>query len=230
MEISFRPDYLFDLTGFKYAALFDQAVYAWEAIPFISLFLKTLPLGNIEVNIPQGVHLVNPAQISIGKGTTVEPGAYIKGPCVIGENCSIRHGAYIRGDVITGDGCVIGHDTEVKNVLFLNHAHAAHFAYIGDSILGNHVNLGAGTKLANLKLNRQEVIVQGRHAKIRTGLRKFGALIGDGCQIGCNAVLNPGTILGKNVDCFPLVNLGGVVESNQVIKIQQNLSFTSKAQ
>ena len=229
MEKNFSPGDLFDLTHFRHAAIFKNVAYAWEVIPGISSFLKTLSLGKIEVNIPEGATLVNPSQISIGKGSIVEPGAYIKGPCAMGENCTIRQGAYIRGDVITGNDCVIGHATEVKNALFLDNAHAAHFAYIGDSILGNNVNMGAGTKLANLKLNRAEVIIYYHQVKIKTGLRKFGALIGDGCQIGCNAVLNPGTILGKNVDCFPLVNIGGVVEDNHIVKNQMNLSFTPKS-
>lgn len=220
---------LFDLENFKHALLFENVEYVWEVLSLISKFLLSLPLGKIETEVPPGVTLVNPETISIGKGTILEAGAYIKGPCWIGENCSIRQGAYIRGDLITGDSCVIGHVTEIKNALLLNHAHAAHFAYVGDSILGNHVNLGAGVKCANLKLDRAPITLSYREEKKNTGLKKFGAIMGDGCQIGCNTVLNPGTILGKNVDCYPNVTLGGVVESNQSIKNKDRLCFIAKS-
>jgi NDP-sugar pyrophosphorylase family protein len=232
MESDFNsliPEALFDLTKFQHATIFDNILYAWEVLPKISVFLATLPLGKIEVEIPFGAILENPSKITIGEGSVIEAGCYIKGPCYIGKNCTIRHGAYLRGNVITGNACIIGHDTEVKNSLFFDKAKAPHFAYIGDSIVGNNVNIGAGTKCANIKLNQAEIIVTYREKKINTGLYKFGALIGDGCQIGCNTVLNPGTILGRYVDCYPNVNLSGVIEANQLIKSNATLSFQSKA-
>lgn len=214
----FSPAYFFDLSSFEHAAVFDQCTTVWEALVKINSYLLAHSLGNIQTEILPGVHLISPETISIGKGTVIEPGAYIKGPCVIGEDCTIRHGAYIRGDLICGNNCVIGHDTEVKNAIFLNGAQAAHFAYVGDSILGNKVNLGAGTKCANLKFDHTQVTVLFEGQRQSTGLRKFGAIIGDRSQIGCNVVTNPGTLIGKNVACYPTINVGGFIPSNCVVK------------
>lgn len=216
--MQFNPSYFFDLSHFQHAALFEQLESVWEALSGISPYLKNLSLGKIETTVPAGVHLVNPQQISIGEGSLIEPGAYIKGPCAIGRNCTIRHGAYVRGDLIAGDNCIIGHDTEIKNAILLDGAHAAHFAYVGDSILGNQVNLGAGVKCANLKLDGAPVAIYFEGTRLSTTLRKFGAIIGDGSQIGCNCVTNPGTLLGRNVFCYPCLNVGGVVLSNQIVK------------
>ncbi|MFT4551449.1 MAG: NDP-sugar pyrophosphorylase family protein [Chlamydiales bacterium] len=225
------PSYFFDLNEFQHAKIFENCTYPWEALSNISTYLEAYDLGNIEVDIPEGVHLVNPELISIGKGTVIEPTAYIKGPCIIGKNSSIRHGAYIRGNVVTGDQCVIGHATEVKNAIFLNKAQAAHFAYVGDCILGNQVNLGAGTKCANLKLDNQSIVVQFQGKKISTGLRKFAAILGDNVQLGCNSVTNPGTLLGKRVLCYPCTTFGGFIPSDHTIRPSHKaeISETSKA-
>lgn len=211
------PEYFFDLSQFAHASLFKGCNYVWEALSLIKNYLQKIPLGKIEVDVPHGTYLANPELISIGKGTVLEPGVYIKGPCLIGENCQVRHGAYIRGDFIAGNGCVIGHDTEVKNVVMLDKAQAAHFAYLGDTILGNRVNLGAGTKCANLKLDHKNIIIRFGEQSIETGLKKFGAIIGDDCQIGCNSVTNPGTLLGRQVFCYPCINVGGFVASKQLV-------------
>lgn len=223
-----QPNYFFNLTSFKHANLFKGLSFVWEALTQIEGYLKAINLGNIESLIPDGVFLVDPHLISIGKGTTIEPGAYIKGPCIIGNQCSVRHGAYIRGNVISGDRCVIGHDTEAKNAILLDHAHAAHFAYIGDSILGNHVNLGAGTKCANLKLNSDSVKIEYLEKTIETGLRKFGAIIGDFSQTGCNAVTNPGTLMGQNVICYPCMNIGGFIPSDSLVKTNIQTRIVSR--
>ena len=225
-EFSSTP--YFDLSAFKHAALFSEVQYVWEVISKISVYLKNEKLGSILTEIPQGAHLVDPNRVSIGKGTIIEPGAYIKGPCIIGENCTIRHGAYIRGDFICGDGCVIGHTTEVKNVLFLDKVHASHFAYLGDSIVGNHVNLGAGTKCANLKLDNKTVVLHLNGERFDTGLRKFGAIMGDNVQTGCNSVLNPGTLIGKNSACYPCVNLGGIIPPNSLVKNSATLILSPR--
>ena len=132
-------------------------------------------------------------QIRIGKGVLIEPGAYIKSPTIIGDQTEIRHGAYIRGHCLIGENCVVGHVTEVKHTIFMNGAKAGHFAYLGDSILGNQVNLGAGTKLANLRFIKGEVIISSPEGPVKTGLRKLGAILGDNVQTGCNSVTNPGT-------------------------------------
>ena len=155
-----------------------------------------------------GVRLFD-EQIFIGQGTVVEPGALIKGPTIIGKDTEIRQGAYIRGECIVGDRCVVGHTTEMKTSVMLNDAKAGHFAYIGNSILGNNVNLGAGTKLANLKLNNSNIIIKIKDIIHNTGIRKFGAIMGDRVETGCNSVTNPGTMLGKESLVYPCVSVKG---------------------
>ncbi|MFN4131618.1 MAG: hypothetical protein ACK4GE_00900 [Caldimicrobium sp.] len=145
-------------------------------------------------------------KIYLGEKVIVEPFAYIEEPCYFSEGTKIRHSAYIRGSVYTGKGAVIGHTTEVKNSLFLRGAKAAHFAYVGDSILGAEVNLGAGTKLANLKFHGKEISIEIKGNKINTGLRKMGAILGDRVQTGCNSVLQPGTLIGKDSVVYPGVS------------------------
>ncbi|HXF28636.1 MAG TPA: hypothetical protein VN457_02195, partial [Chlamydiales bacterium] len=192
--------------------------FAWQVLEKLKEYLLSKQLGKMQATKQEYAYFVNPELISIGEGTIIEPGAYIKGPCIIGKNCHIRHGAYIRGDVIVGDNCVVGHTTELKHCILLDNAHAAHFAYVADSIVGNHVNLGAGTKCANLRLDGEPVIVRGEHESVSTGMRKFGAVIGDYCQVGCNVVLNPGTVLGKHVHSFPQLCVTGIVPEKSIIK------------
>jgi NDP-sugar pyrophosphorylase family protein len=136
-------------------------------------------------------------RIHIGKGVLIEPGALIKGPTIIGDQTEVRQGAYIRGYCLFGSNCVVGHVTEVKHSIFLDGAKAGHFAYLGDSILGNQVNLGAGTKLANLRFMRGDIPIKTPTGIVNSRLRKMGAILGDQVQTGCNSVTNPGTLLGK---------------------------------
>ena len=145
--------------------------------------------------------------IFVGPGSVVEPGALIKGPTIIGSYCEIRQGAYLRGHCLVGDRCVLGHTTEVKHSVMLNGAKAGHFAYIGDSILGNRTNLGAGTKLANLKITGTPVGIKISGKVYDTGLRKFGAIIGDDTETGCNSVTNPGTLLGRRCLVLPAISV-----------------------
>jgi NDP-sugar pyrophosphorylase family protein len=169
-------------------------------------------------------------QIYIGAGTVIEPTALVKGPAWLGNNTEVRHGAYIRGDVLVGDGCVVGHTTEIKSSVMLGGSKAGHFAYIGDSILGR-VNLGAGTKLANLKVVETPVVVKFEERSIETGLRKFGAILGDGVEMGCNSVTAPGTILGKNVIVYPNGTARGYYPPGIIVRVrqQQELSELEKA-
>lgn len=154
-------------------------------------------------------------KIWIGDGVVIEPGALVKGPVVIGNNSEIRHGAYIRGRVLIGDRCVVGHTTEVKNAVFMDDAKAGHFAYVGDSILGKSVNLGAGTKLANLKMNRRMITIRVNKEEIPTNLHKLGAILGDGTETGCNSVTNPGVLIGPGSLIWPgVVVPGGYYPSN----------------
>jgi len=149
-----------------------------------------------------GAYLYND-RILIGSNTIIEPGALVKGPVVIGSNCEIRQGAYVRGDCIVGNGCVVGHTTEIKASIMLDGAKAGHFAYIGDSILGNEVNLGAGTKLANLKMIEGTVSIKSGAAWVDTGRRKIGAILGDRTETGCNSVTSPGTLMGPRSIVYP---------------------------
>ena len=216
--MSYPASYFFDLSKFAHPTLFEGDPEPWIAIQRISEYLKSFLFENFLGQISPQAYLIHPELISLGEGTIVEPGAYIQGPCVIGKNCIIRHGAYIRGNVIIGDDCVIGHDSEIKNSIFLNGAHAGHFNYVGDSILGNGVNLGAGVKCANFKLNHSDVKVRPGLESFSTGMKKLGACIGDGSQIGCNTVTNPGTLIGKEVWSYPCLNIRGFIPSRSQVK------------
>lgn len=218
MAFTLLPHYFFSLEAFAHVDLFEDISFVWEALGKLSNYLSQQKLGTIATHIPPLAHLENSSLISIGEGTIIEPGVYIQGPCLIGKNCVLRHGAYIRGGVVTGDGCVIGHDTEIKNAILLDGACAAHFNYVGDSILGNRVNLGAGVKCANLRFDHQSVTVTVQGQKFETRLKKLGAIIGDGSQLGCNCVTNPGALIGKNVFCSPCLNISGYIPDQGRVK------------
>lgn len=203
-EISFKTERFFDLSGFAHAEVFDGAVNVWEVLPKLTEYVKG--------QLPKGKDVV------IGEGTIVEEGAYIKGPAVIGKNCFIAHGAYIRDNVILGNNVQVGHPSEIKNSVIVGNTAVAHLNYICDSILGSNINVGAGAKTANLRLDDKNVRVKVGEEFIDTGLRKFGAIIGDGCKIGVNAVLNPGTVLGKRCLVFPLTSVTGVHGDGEIIK------------
>ena len=191
------PEFFFDLDQFSHSKVFLKNAPVWESLKNLKAYLDSLDLGKIECFIPPNVTVINPESVSIGQGTTIEPGAYIKGPCVVGRNCQIRHSAYIRGYVLIGDRCIIGHATEVKHAIFLNDSKAPHFNYVGDSILGNHVNMGAGVICANFRLDQKEIVVEEQGKLYQTKMKKFGTILGDGSQLGCNSVINPGVLLGK---------------------------------
>lgn len=207
---------LFDLTQTEHAKLFEGCTYAWEAIPKIAGYIKAHLKRELH-NKCEGVAWIGP-DVYIGPGTIVEDGAMIKGPAIIGRNCVIRHNAYIRENVIIGDECIIGNSCEIKNAFLLNGCEVPHFNYVGDSILGYQAHLGAGVKISNLKLVEGPVIVKYNGQIYNTGLRKFGALIGDKAQIGCNAVLSPGSIIGKRSIIYPCVHWRGVLEHAKIAK------------
>jgi len=171
----------------------DLVVRPLESGKSVRAFDGDSPLENTAIIMP-GAYLFDD-RIIIGAGSVVEPGALLKGPVVIGARTEVRQGAYMRGDCLVGDGCVVGHTTEIKNSIMLDGAKAGHFAYIGDSILGRDVNLGAGTKLANLKMIPGEVMIAAERRFHRTGRRKLGAILGDGTETGCNSVTAPGTLI-----------------------------------
>jgi len=208
------PETFFDLEGFAHRALFKDLLAVWEALPRISAYIQQFH-GSMNGTVSEGAFLVNKESIFMGKGSLVEPGAYIQGPCIIGEGCEIRHGAYIRGNVILGDRAVVGHATEVKNSVFLNHAVAAHLSYVGDSILGHRTNLGAGTKCANLRFDEKPITLSLEGTLIHTGLRKLGLILGDESQTGCNSVTNPGTLIGKGLFLYPGAVAQGFITTNK---------------
>lgn len=218
MAFMLTPKDFFNLESYAHAELFEGCSYVWEALARLESYLDGKKQGKIEVEIPPTAHLAKAELISIGEGTVVEPGAYIQGPCIIGPNNVIRHGAYIRGNVVTGEGCTIGHGTEVKHSILLDGAQAPHFNYVGDSILGRNVNLGAGVKLANLRFDHREIVIHFEGQRISTGLKKLGAVVGDGASLGCNAVSNPGTLIGPKVRCAPCLNIGGVIPEGTIVK------------
>ena len=191
------PSHFFDLKDFFHADLFAPEKPVWETLRNLKPYLDKYELGQIDCEVPNGVVLVNPGKISIGRGTILEAGSFIEGPCIIGNHCHIRHGAYLRPYLVTGNHCTLGHAVEVKHSILLDYACASHFNYVGDSLIGNRVNLGAGVICANLRLDRKEVIIQLGKRKVKSGLKKLGAIIGDGSQLGCNSVINPGILLKK---------------------------------
>lgn len=215
------PAQFFDLSEYEHKAVFAGCQSVWEVLERLEPYILSQQLGTISATLEPGVFLVNPELIVIGEGTVVESGAYIRGPCIIGKNCQIRHTAYLRGNILIGDRCVVGHTTELKHSIFLNRAKAGHFAFVGDSVLGNDVNLGAGVKCANLRLDGQSVTIHHQKERIATKLRKCGAFVGDGCQLGCNSVLNPGTLMGKRAQCFPCMNIGGVIAEEEIVRARR---------
>jgi len=212
----FKPADLFDLSQTEHAAIFDGCTYAWEALQKIEGYLAA-NLKPALHNRCEGVAFIG-KDVFIGEGTVVEDGVMIKGPAIIGRNCQIGHNAYFRKHVIVGDNCVVGNSTELKNALLFNHSKVPHFNYAGDSILGYHAHLGAGAVLSNVKSLKGNVTVEVDGVPLDTGLRKFGALLGDGCDIGCNAVLNPGSIIGRGAVIYPCTNWRGILPANMIAK------------
>jgi UDP-N-acetylglucosamine diphosphorylase / glucose-1-phosphate thymidylyltransferase / UDP-N-acetylgalactosamine diphosphorylase / glucosamine-1-phosphate N-acetyltransferase / galactosamine-1-phosphate N-acetyltransferase len=207
---------LFDLAQTEHAALFEGCEFPWQALPRLADYVRATVRPH-QAHRTIG-HAFIGEQVSLGEGTVVEAGAMIVGPAIIGRNCQIRHNAYVRENVVLGDGCVIGNACEVKNALLFNGAAVPHFNYVGDSILGHKAHLGAGAVLSNLKLNGETVWIEMDGRCLDTGLRKFGALVGDRAEVGCNAVLNPGSILGPGALVYPNVAWRGILPAHAIAK------------
>lgn len=224
-----QPKDFFDLSDFPWKDLFDGVVSVWESLDRIKIYLEKHERWEIDGKVSPNAWLEG-GRIAIGEGSVVEPGAMIVAPALIGKNCTIRNGAYLRGNVIAGDGCLIGHTTEVKNSIFLNGAKAAHFAYVGDSILGAGVNLGAGTKLANFKAGAGvgTVAVEIGGAREDSGRRKLGAILGDGVELGCNSVTMPGTLVGPGAIAYPCCVLRGSIPADSIVKLRQTFQIIEK--
>lgn len=212
----FKPADLFDLSQTEHAALFDGCEFAWDALKKLKAYLQA-NLRPALHNRTDGTAYIG-RDVFIGEGTVVEDGAMIKGPAIIGRNCEIRHNAYVRDHVIIGDGCVIGNACEFKHCLLFNGCQVPHFSYVGDSIFGHQAHLGAGVKISNVKLMPGNVTVEMDGLPFDTGLRKFGALLGDHTEIGCNAVLNPGSVIGRGAVIYPCTNWRGILPANMIAK------------
>ncbi|MCL2498367.1 MAG: glucose-1-phosphate thymidylyltransferase, partial [Symbiobacteriaceae bacterium] len=206
------------------AHLFHGCEQVWDV-------LKKLPLEvTLLTSSPQILGEVHPTAVlagavSVGAGAVIGPHVYIQGPVYIGKGAEIRQGAFVREYSIIGDNCILGHNSEVKGAIMLQGSQAPHFAYIGDSILGRGVNLGAGTKLANFKLQGDEIVIRHLGESYPTGLRKLGAIIGDGSSVGCNAVTAPGTLIGKNCWIYSLISLRGVIPASSIVKPSQGFEI-----
>jgi NDP-sugar pyrophosphorylase family protein len=222
----FKPSDLFDLAQTQHARVFDGCEHAWEALQKIKAYIASQLKPELH-NRCEGEAFVG-KDVFIGEGTVVEDGAMIKGPAIIGRNCQIRHNAYIREDVLIGDGCVIGNSCELKNALLFNGCQVPHFNYVGDSILGFKAHVGAGVVLSNFKAFPGNVSVEIDGRRLDTGLRKFGALLGDGSDVGCNAVLNPGSILGRGAVVYACVNWRGFLPPNTIAKNRAAIELTPR--
>jgi NDP-sugar pyrophosphorylase family protein len=212
----FKPTDLFDLAQTEHAALFQGCDYAWDALKRLKDYVKATLRPALR-NRCEGTAFIGDF-VFVGEGTVVEDGAMIKGPAIIGRNCQVRHNAYIREDVIVGDNCVVGNSCELKKTVLFNNCQVPHFNYVGDSILGHKAHLGAGVVLSNVKVVPGNVTVELDGKPFDTGLRKFGALLGDHTDIGCNAVLNPGSIIGRGAVIYPCTNWRGILPANMIAK------------
>ena len=209
---------LYDLSQTIASSLFKDFTYPWEKIIKIKDFI--IALGN---TLDTNIYEKKGDNIWIAKSAKVAPTAYISGPVIIGEETEIRHCAFIRGNAIVGNHCVVGNSTELKNVILFNNVQVPHYNYVGDSILGYRSHMGAGSITSNVKSDKKLVIVKTESECMETGLKKFGAMIGDNVEVGCNSVLNPGTVIGKNSNIYPLSCVRGVVPENSIYKNQNEI-------
>ncbi|MBP3420918.1 MAG: UDP-N-acetylglucosamine pyrophosphorylase [Lachnospiraceae bacterium] len=215
----FRTDNYFDVTKTLAQYMFDGIEYPWEVLPRIEAFI--LQLGPM---LPADEYEQKGENIWIAKSAKVAETASITGPCIIDSNAQIRHCAFIRGNAIIGKGAVVGNSCEIKNSILFDEVEAPHYNYVGDSILGYKSHLGAGAITSNIKNDKKNVIVKFPLGELETGLRKMGALVGDGVQVGCNTVLNPGTVIGKNTRIYPLNSVRGWIDENSIYKKEGNVS------
>ena len=204
---------LFALKDSIAAPLFEGATYPFEVLPKIGDFIRQLgPTLDPEIYELRG------KDIWIAKSATVAPTASITGPCIIGENTEVRHCAFIRGNALVGNNCVVGNSTELKNVVLIGSVQVPHYNYVGDSVLGMRSHMGAGSITSNVKSDKTLVTVKVGNERIETGLKKFGAVLGDGVEVGCGSVLNPGTVIGQNTNIYPLSSVRGFIPANSIYK------------
>ena len=206
---------LYTLSETLAAPLLASVTYPWEALPKIGAFI--LELG---ATLSEEEYEKRGENIWIARSAKVAPTASITGPCIIGKDTEVRHCAFIRGNALVGDGAVVGNSTELKNVILFNKVQVPHYNYVGDSILGYKSHMGAGSITSNVKSDKLLVKVHTPEGDIETGIKKFGAMIGDEVEVGCGSVLNPGTVIGKNTNIYPLSSVRGVVAANSIYKKQ----------
>ena len=210
---------LYDLEQTIAKEYLEQFTYPWEALKGISDYIKTLgPTLDPEKFERRGEN------IWVAKSATVAPTACLNGPLIIDEEAEIRHCAFIRGSAIVGKGSVIGNSTELKNVLIFNSVQVPHYNYVGDSVLGYKSHMGAGSITSNVKSDKTLVVVKDKEEQIETGLKKFGAMLGDYVEIGCNSVLNPGTVIGRGSSVYPTSCVRGVIPANSIYKTKTEIS------
>ena len=195
------------------APLFEGLTYPFEVLPKIGDYIK-----NVGPTLDKEVYEDLGDNIWIAKSAKIAPSAFIAGPCIIGENTEVRHCAFIRGNALVGNNCDVGNSTELKNVVLVGKVQVPHYNYVGDSVLGYGSHMGAGSITSNVKSDKTLVAVKNDGETLETGLKKFGAMIGDGVEVGCGSVLNPGTVIGKNTNIYPLSSVRGVVAPNSIYK------------
>ncbi|MDY2790335.1 MAG: UDP-N-acetylglucosamine pyrophosphorylase [Lachnospiraceae bacterium] len=204
---------MYDLNETMAKELMEQYEYPWEVLPHIGDFI--VELGK---KLPKEEYEQRGENIWIHKTATVFDSAYINGPCIIGKNSEVRQCAFIRGNALVGENCVVGNSTELKNVILFNVVQVPHYNYVGDSILGFHSHMGAGSITSNVKSDKTLVVVKEKEEQIATGLKKFGAMLGDYVEVGCNSVLNPGTVIGCHTNIYPVSCVRGVVPAHSIFK------------
>lgn len=209
---------LYDLKETIAKEIFQGKTYPWEVLPLIGSFIEKL--GN---TLSSEEYDRIGENIWVAKSASIAPTVALNGPCIIGKHAEIRQCAFIRGNAIVGEGAVVGNSTELKNVILFNKVQVPHYNYVGDSVLGYKAHMGAGSITSNVKSDKKPVVVHGEDFELETGMKKFGAMLGDGVEVGCNSVLNPGTVVGRNSNIYPLSSVRGVVPADSIYKSRQKI-------
>lgn len=204
---------LYDLKQTIAAELLEGVTYPWEALPKIHDFII-----NLGEKLPKDIYKERGEHIWVAKSAKVAPTACLNGPLIVDEEAEIRHCAFVRGNAIVGKGAVVGNSTELKNVILFNKVQVPHYNYVGDSILGYKAHMGAGSITSNVKSDKTLVVVKGEEISIETGLKKMGAMLGDNVEVGCNSVLNPGTVIGRNTNIYPTSMVRGIIPAGSIYK------------
>ena len=214
----YKTKNLFDLEHSLAGEYLAQFEYPWQALSGIKEMI--IELGK---KLDKNEYKQIKENVWVHNSATIFESAYIAGPCIIGANSEVRHCAFIRGSALVGDNCVVGNSCELKNVILFDHVQTPHYNYVGDSILGYYSHMGAGSITSNVKSDKKLVVVHSSEENLETGLKKFGAMIGDYVEVGCNSVLNPGTVIGKNSNVYPLSRVRGLIPENSIYKDEGNV-------